>query len=366
MGISRKIGIGVLFLFMFAWTGQLWSQNQNKQYKVALILPFKTSGYHGSVGEAMLDYYEGFKVAIKGLESDGLKMQLYVFDSEKDSLSMDDIFAHPDLAKMDIIVGPVYENQLNQMLDFCTKNKILLVSPLKYFPVKSANSKVINFFTPDSTRLASAVIESSNYFPAHRFYIVRDLTPQSIKNAAIMRRACAKQGISNYKSVLFSGGKFTPAITRTDSVILLCAIPSEGIKPSLESAVKTKRNSFLIGYHDWYVNMESFYNINEKKTLYPVVNFINSADSAADYFEKKFLDEYAGEPSKYAYIGFDQATYISYGLMAFGKDFYKHLPNAGYRGFINVIHLENGPNCIYNTGMNLVQIIDGESKDFEP
>ncbi|MBL7812181.1 MAG: hypothetical protein JNL57_08155 [Bacteroidetes bacterium] len=340
----------------------LGAQPFKQSYKAALILPFKSGGNHGQLGEAILDYYEGFKMALKDLENEGLKMQLYVFDSEKDSLAMDEILLHPDLGKMDLIIGPVSEKGMAKLDVFCQEKNIVLISPLKYYKPHTGGAKIFNFFIPDSLRVAASAKAVYELYPKHRYYLLTDNSAKSKENAAILKRL---KWIP-WKTVNLVNGRPTPAIARTDSVIVVTTIPLSSAKSGLLAAVKGKKNSWALGFHDWYPEIESFYKINEPQLLYPAVNYINESDTAVVDFENRFTENYEGEPSKYAFQGYDQALWLGYSLMTWGPDFYLHNPDAANHGLINVIHMQQEKNGYLNAGINLVRILDGESTAFKP
>lgn len=366
MGINPRYKI-LLFVIISLLGNQLHAQTfAIREYKVALILPFKSSGYHGSLGEAMLDYYEGFRMASEELEDDGLHLKLYVFDSEKDSFALTNIFKHPDMKNMDIVVGPVYENQMKETEEFCVKNSCLLISPLKFCKPTNKKSEMVNFFTPDSVRIASIAEKAATLYPNYKFYLATDNSAKSKLYLAQMKRALLKQKVKTVKSLTYLGSPISASSLVKDSVVILSTIASTNAKDALAKSIANKKHAILIAHADWHNPSQSTFEINEPQILYPEMNYTSPSDSSAARFRRVFLEKTYAEPSKYAYIGYDQAMYLNYGLMTFGKDFIHHLPNADYRGSINVIHLVEGPYGIMNTGMNYLQIIDEERREYRP
>jgi hypothetical protein len=360
--IRRFIISFVLIVSVGAAQAQLFAQ----EYRVALILPFKSEGTQNSLSEAMLDYYEGFKMATSYLESEGLRMKLYVFDSEKDSNALETILEHRDMKKMDVIVGPVYEKNLAMAEAFCAKHRILLVSPLKYYVPKEAKSEVINFFAPDSMRVGSIAQKCGRFFYKHKIYIVQDNTKQSQADALLMRKKLREQNVPFVRITTLANGKLTPLPAHTDSVILISATSSRDAKSLLTKAIKNKYQSFVIAHLDWNAAVPSTFEIDEPQVIYPEVNFVSYHDTFASSFRNNFFDLYYGEPSKYAYIGYDQGMYLSYGLMTFGRNFSRHLPDAEFRGLINVIKLTDSENGMVNLGLNYLQIIEEERLEYAP
>lgn len=363
MGMITRVFLCILLALT---ANQVRGQLSAKEYRIALLLPFKSEGSQNTLTEAMLDYYEGFKMATSYLENEGLRLKLYVFDSEKDSGSMDEILAHSDLKKMDIIVGPVYEKNLVAVEKICAKHRILLVSPLKYYVPQETNSEVINFFAPDSLRLGSIAEKCGRLYPKHRIYVVQDNTKKSQTDAALMRKELKELRLPFVKTATLINGKFTSPLVNSDSIILISAIATKDVKTTLIKAVKNRYQSYVVAYLDWNSSIGSTFEMNEPQMVYPEVNFVSYHDTFASAFRTQFYDQFYGEPSKYAFIGYDQATYLCYGLMTFGRNFSRHLPEAEFRGLINVIRLSLTDKGILNLGLNYLQIIEEERLEFAP
>lgn len=336
----------------------------SREYRIALILPFNTNGTHGTLSDAMLDYYEGFRKAAENLEAEGLNLKLYVFDSEKDTQNMDAILKHPDLPKMDVIVGPVYESPMAEMEAFCTKHKILLVSPLKFCKPASVRNTIINFFVPDSIKAYSIAEEAVSNFPKYKFVVITDNAGKTKEYANHIRSSLLKLGVKNPKILTHTGTTLPATSFPKDSVVLICAVPRLSLRDDLLKSIKSLKHFYLYGHPDWNGNISSTLDLDEDRVIYPEVNYVDNGDSSAVYFRNYFISKMYTEPSKYAYIGYDEATYLCYGLMAFGQDFINHLPNADFRGCINMIHLNPSSAGIVNTGMNYIQIVEEERRLF--
>jgi hypothetical protein len=365
MGI-RKSYIILLALLAFP---ALKSQGQlaDKEYRVALLLPFKSADAgSNNLSEAMLDYYEGFKTAAMILEAEGLHLKLYVFDSEKDSFALENALSHPDMPSMDIIVGPVYEKGLETTEKFCKKHNILLVSPLKYFEPQYSKGNVVNFFVPDSVKLLASASKSVSWFPKHKFIVVSGTDDESKSMATTLLQELRNTHGIKAQSMTYSNGKLSGTIPYKDSVIILTTASARDAKSVIARAIKYQAHSYLFAHVEWHNPSQSTYNVNEPRVIYPEVNYVSLDDSLAAQFRNSFFESYAGEPSKFAYIGYDQATYLCYGLMTFGRNFVYHLPNAEYRGYINMIRLRPLNRGFANFGLNYLQIVDEERKEFAP
>ena len=90
--------------------------------KAALILPFQED-------KRMVEYYEGFLMAVDSLKRTGTSLDLYVYDSGKEVSTLNAILSKNEMKKMDVIFGPMHQKQIKPLSDFAKKNDIRLVIP---------------------------------------------------------------------------------------------------------------------------------------------------------------------------------------------------------------------------------------------
>jgi hypothetical protein len=101
-------------------------------YKIAMILPFHMYDYNGANvnrSNIMLDYYQGFYLALKEYEAKGLNVKVYVYDNEHDTNKTKEILEKPELKQMDLIISPIMNEHLHLLNHFSSKNQIAVMSP---------------------------------------------------------------------------------------------------------------------------------------------------------------------------------------------------------------------------------------------
>lgn len=99
---------------------------------VALILPFmlnETTSTPTADQAKMVEFYEGFLLAIDSLRSDGVSIELHVFDSGEATRSIRPILDSDEMANIDIIFGPMHTKHVNEAADFARSRSIPLVLP---------------------------------------------------------------------------------------------------------------------------------------------------------------------------------------------------------------------------------------------
>jgi len=89
--------------------------------KVALLLPFIASAYdtvsaddifdNSRLANYVSDFYLGAELAIDSLKSQGISIDLKVFDTGRNSSKIDSILKVNDLDENDVIIGPLYSEE---------------------------------------------------------------------------------------------------------------------------------------------------------------------------------------------------------------------------------------------------------------
>ncbi|MCD8310747.1 MAG: LysM peptidoglycan-binding domain-containing protein, partial [Prevotellaceae bacterium] len=150
---------------------ELWSENQKpaKQLstiKAALILPLLPEGSAQSESARMVEYYEGFLMAVDSLKRTGTSIDLYTYHSGSASASLQALLAKSEMKQMDIIFGPLYTQHIKPLADFADKQGIRLVIP---FTSKDntvyRNPSIYQINTPQSYLYSEVYDHFTRQFP---------------------------------------------------------------------------------------------------------------------------------------------------------------------------------------------------------
>jgi len=76
-----------------------------------------------------LDFYEGVLLALDSLKNSGISIDLYVYDTERDTVRIEQILQRNEMRKMDMLFGPVEPDNLRIVAEFGKKNQIPIISP---------------------------------------------------------------------------------------------------------------------------------------------------------------------------------------------------------------------------------------------
>lgn len=96
---------------------------------VAVILPFLLDSYAPSEQGRMVEYYQGFLMAVNELKNAGYSFEINTFDSGPKEKSLSELVSSGQLDNMDLIIGAMYPNHNSELAKFAQEKEIPLVIP---------------------------------------------------------------------------------------------------------------------------------------------------------------------------------------------------------------------------------------------
>ncbi|AYA36707.1 hypothetical protein D3Y59_06350 [Hymenobacter oligotrophus] len=106
---------------------------RKSSYNVAVLLPFEFDDPSWETRRRLqfvTDLYAGLKLAADSLQREGRSLNLFAYDTGADTLGLKQVLALPELASMDMIVGPVYKSGAKILARYAQQNQIVAVNPL--------------------------------------------------------------------------------------------------------------------------------------------------------------------------------------------------------------------------------------------
>lgn len=102
-------------------------------YNVALLLPFELDDPSWQTqrrNQFVTDLYAGLRLAQDSLQRAGHPLQVFAYDTGADTLRLAQVLALPELAGMDLIIGPVYKSGAKLLARYAQRQQIVCVNPL--------------------------------------------------------------------------------------------------------------------------------------------------------------------------------------------------------------------------------------------
>lgn len=330
-----------------------------------------------------IQFYEGFLIALDSLKkTQGLNIELSVFDIDQDQAKLSKVLKDPMLAKSDLIIGPFFASAFEKVAAFALEHQIPIVNPMSpRQEIVKNNPYVIKVKPGEQYQYEQLAKFVRSYYPSAKVFLFRAnsskfknesgllltelnrVIPQTVKIAnseimdvitkrSLMRRMPENEYVS---SVLIDGQKvFTQSIQNSifDSTAFANPITeffysADSIRSFSRKATVVRPNVVIAFADDNVFAMEFVNKINQvadtfnvkmigipawdrftnlfidplvkMNTTFVEQNRINYNDPEVLVFRSQFRNRFGFEPELYAYEGFDIGYFFIESFLRFGN-----------------------------------------------
>jgi LysM repeat protein len=297
----------------------------------------------------------GIMMAIDSLRQAGLSVNVHVYDTEKDTATINAILKKPEMEGMDLIFGPLYPRQIKIVAEYARNNKIQNVIPVpvsnkalyknpylsKYVTSTPTQVRKLGEYVAEEFPLANVIAIKNKSDKQDAFYFDEFVAsfnqavqnnPMRLNDQVLTAEMSTSSKLTNVESKL------------SDTALNVIVVPSEELGHVSNFVTKlvatSNRNPYskyryqIVGLEDWI----GFQTIDEKyksrfKLNVVTSGFIDYNDPKVMSFVKSFRGEYGIDPDKYAINGFDAAFVNLSGLLLYGTAYaqnYHLLDTEGY------------------------------------
>lgn len=97
---------------------------------ISLLLPFELEDSISEDRKKMVEFYQGVLLALDTLKSQGVSVELNVFDTGNDTTDIAHILEDPAFGRSNLIIGPKYPIHIKAVAEYARENKIITVLPM--------------------------------------------------------------------------------------------------------------------------------------------------------------------------------------------------------------------------------------------
>lgn len=149
----------------------------DKTTRVAVILPFMLDSYAPNEQSRMVEYYQGFLMAVEKLKRYGYSFEIHTYDSGPESRSLAGLLSSGKLDDMNLIIGALYPAHNKQLAKFASEKEIPLVIPFTSKEEEIFSNPMVYVVNTIQSYFFSEVIDHfTNHFPRANVIFVSDST----------------------------------------------------------------------------------------------------------------------------------------------------------------------------------------------
>lgn len=305
--------------------------------KAAVMLPFMTDGSGNRDEQArMVEYYEGFLMAVDSLKEKGVSVDLYTYDTRNNASSIKAILEKSEMKNMNIIFGPAYPDQVKPVAEFAKKNNIRLVVPFT-----SKGNEVFN--NPSIYQINTP--QSYLYSEVYEHFLRRFTTANVIFLDAADGDKDKVEFIKGLKEELknkripfteLKGEDITPESLKgamnhiMDNVFIPTSGTNVALIKLLPQLIVTLRDNpdyrmHLFGYPEWQTythdHLASFYELDTYfYSSFYTNNLFPEAVQFSSAYRKWYSKDMLNSFPKYGMLGFDTGYFFLKGLSQYGNN----------------------------------------------
>ena len=320
---------------------QLFNENKKETRKIstikaAVMLPFMTDG-SGNRDEQtrMVEYYEGFLMAVDSLKEKGVSIDLYSYDTHNNTSSIQTILGKSELKDMDIIFGPAHPDQVKPVAEFAKKNNIRLVVPFTSKGNEVFNNPAIYQINTPQSYLYSEVYEHFTRKFTAANVIFLDAADGDKDKADFIKGLKEELKSKHIPFTELKGEGITPETLKSamnqamDNVFIPTSGTNIALIKLLPQLIVTSRDNpdyrvQLFGYPEWqtYTNdhLASFYELDTYfYSSFYTNNLFPEAVQFSSAYRKWYSKDMINSFPKYGMLGFDTGYFFLKGLSQYGN-----------------------------------------------
>ena len=328
------------------------------EYHIAFFLPFHAEEANAIEQEKLisgeeqlpnkttvaLQFYEGALLAIDSLKKLKLNAKIFVYDiDDSDSLNMLTLLKKPELAEMDLMIGPLYGSSFIPVSKFAKDHMIPIISPFtqinkilfdnpfvcKVLPSNILQVEEMAHFVVDSFHTQNIILMNNGNAKEISFY---NAFKNTAKLAMLKKNHLALDTIKEVKNLPVMQGLLSSSKT---NVIVLPSNSQSYVTEFISrlSTLQDKNKIVLFGLQNWmnYDNLDFEY-LNSLALHIPSSNNIDFQNNTSKHFINYYRERYKTEPELYSYNGFDITYCFLSALQKYGSGFLNNIADIKYEG----------------------------------
>lgn len=331
--------------------------------EVALMLPL---GSEEKPSQNYLDFYRGFLIGLDSVRMSGYSVNLHLYNTAHDYNRVSEVIASGVLDKVNLVVGPVYEDELIPVVTALQGRNIPIVSPLANL-TQTTGRNVFQMSSSPATKLdkvrglfdgskrvvivstdnvdkdfdaeVRSMLRDTSYVVEHKYiYEHSSIIEKREKEREKLREKLREEGVADSLMMIDdtpSPSDMSPFLRSEEPTVIVITADNEievdrilaGIaSANIALTARSQRVAPFVVYGNnrWnrYRNIDRAILFSNRVTMLSTYH-AHRSEPIIKSFDKRFVEEFSSLPSLYAYRGYDAAVIFVkslYGAMATGLE----------------------------------------------
>jgi LysM repeat protein len=334
--------------------GSKASPHTSEEFRLAILLPLNISQNDTLVFSDTLkaehfrfyEFLEGAYLAVDSLRQEGMRITLEVYDTERDPQTIRRLIESGSLNDADLIIGPVFPNEIEVVSGFCETKRIPMVSPFSTYDVTRTNpyafqvrnklarqielaaaylgtkynqnvlviGRLAEKKSPDFTRFLGLLgTQLKEHDPAGK------ATFKTLYYSEALRDFAKVDSVKTSLSSYLSSSLPNYIILTSENEVFITEVVNELYK------VASTRNLHVYGISQWAfteLDLGNLYSLGLELTsdFQDDNAFVDYTDSHVLDFCMKYQANWNVEPTKYSFQGFDVTYLFGNALFRYGRN----------------------------------------------
>ena len=318
-------------------------------YRVAVMMPFLVNtikaGDKNRVNEFVLDLYNGIEMAVDSLKKTGVNIELYAYDTERDTTATRRLLQQDELKGMDMIIGPLFSGPAKMVSEFGLQYGINVFNPLSNSPDNLDGNPHYFLLQPSAVTIGEVMAdyaaenyadrpgvvlfgESDNDVKMARAYVKRyeaqtgqKLISMGISNEDSEEILQLLLSTTNIKDATTEEGRENISIGMDSLSHIFVASNNSLIFSKVVSAVETRGDNIqIIGSQSWVempiVKYETFERL---KVIFYAPGYIDQRSPVYRRYQRDYIRKHRKVPSSFSDQGFEIAMFLGSSLNKYGN-----------------------------------------------
>ncbi len=306
-------------------------------YRVGVMFPFSSQQLslemRQQANQLVIDLYDGIRMAIQDLKKEGVKIELYAYDTERDAKKTKALLEAPEMRTMDIIVGPLLSNTNPVVSAFSLENRMNMFNPVSSNPLVIGDNPFSFLIKPSvetqAIRAAEFALES---LPRATPLVIYGTSPQDSMSAFSYKQRYEEEYLTGkvimQRVIPEESASIQQMIYQMDSLRMVGHIfvssDNELIISNILAGMRFQGKKIpLIGHEDWLKIRTVSYQQLESISAYLIAPDFEYHPENHNAFRDRYVELQNTLPSEYVYEGYDAMYFLGKMLHEHGIYFQK-------------------------------------------